>query len=57
MVLVFTRRQDQTITIGNPDSARPPIEVTIIEVRGDQMRLGRRHPGTSPFIGRKYIFR
>ena len=40
MALVLTRRLDQTITIGDPTSDAPPIEVTVVEVRGEQVRLG-----------------
>ena len=39
-MLVLTRRLDQTITLGNPLSPEQLIEITIIEVRGDQVRLG-----------------
>ena len=39
-MLVLTRRLDQTIMIGDPKSGEAPIEITVIEVRGDQVRLG-----------------
>ena len=34
-MLVLTRKINETITLGHPASVEPPIEVTIIEVRGD----------------------
>jgi carbon storage regulator len=37
-VLVLTRRPDQSIMIGND------IVVTVLEVRGDQVRIGIRAP-------------
>jgi len=37
-MLVLTRKQGQTITIGDE------IEITVVEVRGDQMRIGIRAP-------------
>ena len=39
-MLVLTRKLDQTITIGNPLSLEDAIEITVVEVRGDQVRLG-----------------
>jgi len=39
-MLVLTRHLDEIITLGDPKSSEPPIEITIIEVRGDQVRLG-----------------
>ena len=39
-MLVLTRKHDQTITIGNPLSLEDAIEITVVEVRGDQVRLG-----------------
>jgi len=46
-MLVLTRRLDQTITIGDPLSPQDAIEVTVIEVRGDQVRLGISAPRTT----------
>ena len=42
--LVLTRRLDQTIVIGDPASSEPPIEISVMEVRGDQVRLGVKAP-------------
>ena len=46
-MLVLTRRLDQSITIGDPLSPADAIEVTVIEVRGDQVRLGIKAPRTT----------
>ena len=43
-MLVLTRHLDQIITLGDPKSSEPPIEVTIVEVRGDQVRIGVKAP-------------
>ncbi|HLV80160.1 MAG TPA: carbon storage regulator CsrA [Chthonomonadaceae bacterium] len=37
-MLVLTRKPDQSIMIGND------IEITVLEVRGEQVRLGIRAP-------------
>ena len=47
-MLVLTRRLNQTIMIGDPLSPGNTIEVTVIEVRGDQVRLGVSAPRTTP---------
>ena len=47
-MLVLTRQLGQTITIGKADSPEPPIEVTIIEVHGDQVRIGFTAPRDTP---------
>ncbi len=39
-MLVLTRKMNQSITIGNPVEGEAPIEVVVVEVRGDQVRLG-----------------
>ena len=44
-MLVLTRKTDQSITLGDPTSAEAAIEVTVIEIRGDQVRLGIQAPG------------
>lgn len=41
-MLVLTRRPDESIQIGDD------IQVTVIEVRGDQVRLGITAPRTVP---------
>ncbi len=38
-MLVLTRRLEQSIAIGNPLSPTVAIEVIVLEVRGDQVRL------------------
>ena len=47
-MLVLTRRTDQVITLGDPKSKEPPIEVVVVEVKGDQVRLGIKAPRTTP---------
>ncbi len=54
-MLVLTRRLDQTITIGDPHGPEPPIEITIIEVRGDQVRIGIAAPRSLP-VHRKEVY-
>ncbi len=44
-MLVLTRRLNQSILIGDPQGDGPPVEVTVIEVRGGQVRLGIQAPG------------
>ena len=47
-MLVLTRKQEQTITIGEPPSLEDAIEVTVLEVRGDQVRIGTIAPRDMP---------
>jgi len=46
-MLVLTRRREQSIAIGDPFSRDGTIEVIILEVRGDQVRLGIKAPATT----------
>lgn len=39
-MLVLTRKTDQSVILGDPTGTIPAIEVTIIEIHGDQVRLG-----------------
>ena len=39
-MLVLTRRLDQSIMIGDPKKPEECYEVQVVEVRGDQVRLG-----------------
>jgi len=48
-VLVLTRKPDQSIMIGDE------IEITVLEVRGEQVRLGIRAPRTVA-VHRKEVF-
>ena len=48
-MLVLTRKPDQSIMIGSE------IEITVLEVRGEQVRLGIRAPRTVT-VHRKEIF-
>lgn len=34
-MLVLTHKINETITLGHPASVEPPIEITVVEVRGD----------------------
>ena len=54
-MLVLTRRIDQTILIGDPASGEAPIEITVVEARGDQVRLGIKAPRTTA-VHRKEIY-
>ena len=46
-MLVLTRRLEQSIAIGDPLSPTDAIEVIVLEVRGDQVRLGIKAPATT----------
>ena len=48
-MLVLTRKPDQSIMIGNE------IEITILEVRGEQVRIGIRAP-KSVAVHRKEVY-
>jgi carbon storage regulator len=48
-MLVLTRKPDQSIMVGND------IEITVLEVRGEQVRLGIRAPRTVT-VHRKEVF-
>jgi carbon storage regulator len=41
-VLVLSRQRDETVTIGND------IEVVVVDIRGDKVRLGIKAPKTVP---------
>ena len=43
-MLVLTRRTDQSIVIGDPQKPGECIEVVVVEVRGDQVRVGVQAP-------------
>ena len=43
-MLVLTRRLNQSIMIGDPKNPEECIEVTVIEIRGDQVRIGTKAP-------------
>lgn len=47
-MLVLTRRIDQTILIEDPSSDPPTFEITVVEVRSDQVRLGIKAPRDMP---------
>lgn len=48
-MLVLTRKPDQSIMVGDD------IEITVLEVRGEQVRLGIRAPRTVA-VHRKEVF-
>ena len=48
-MLVLTRKPDQSIMVGSD------IEITVLEVRGEQVRLGIRAPRTVT-VHRKEVF-
>ena len=43
-MLVLTRRLNQAIMIGDPKKPEECIEVTVVEVKGDQVRIGTQAP-------------
>jgi len=48
-MLVLSRQRDQTIMIGDN------IEITIVDIRGDKVRLGINAPGDVP-VHRKEVY-
>ena len=54
-MLVLTRRVDGSIIIGDPKTPEKCIEVTVVEVRGDQVRIGVQAP-RSVSVDRKEIW-
>ena len=48
-MLVLSRQRDETIMIGND------IEITIVDIRGDKVRLGITAPATVP-VHRKEVY-
>lgn len=54
-MLVLTRKTDQSITLGDPTSADEAIEITVVEIRGDSIRLGIKAP-SSVTVHRKEIW-
>ena len=47
-MLVLARQRDETIMIGDQ------IEVTVVDIRGDKVRLGINAPKRSRFIAKKF---
>lgn len=45
-VLALTHRTDQTILIADPQSEEAPVEITIVGVISDQVRIGIKAPRT-----------
>ena len=54
-MLVLTRRTDETIMIGDPKKPEECIEVVVVEVRGDQVRIGVQAPRETA-VHRKEIY-
>lgn len=54
-MLVLTRRVDGSIIIGDPKRPEDCIEVVVVEVRGDQVRLGVKAPH-SVSVDRKEVW-
>jgi len=48
-MLVLSRQRDQTIMIGDD------IEITVVDIRGDKVRLGINAPGEVP-VHRKEVY-
>jgi len=48
-MLVLSRQRDQTIMIGDD------IEITVVDIRGDKVRLGINAPGEIP-VHRKEVY-
>lgn len=43
-MLVLTRKLDQPIMIGDPADPKNVIEIMVVEIRGDQVRIGINAP-------------
>ena len=54
-MLVLTRKTDQSITLGDPASADAAIEITVVEIRGGEVRLGIQAP-KSVVVHRKEVW-
>jgi len=54
-MLVLTRGLDKSIIIGDPQKPEECIEVQVVEVRGDQVRIGVQAP-RSVSVDRKEIW-
>jgi carbon storage regulator len=39
-MLVLSRKNDQAVVIGGPDEFKIIVKVTVLEIRGDKVRLG-----------------
>jgi hypothetical protein len=49
IMLVLSRHENEAILIGGR------IKVTVVEIRGHQIRLGIEAPGMSPFGGKNFV--
>ena len=54
-MLVLTRTLEEIVTLGDPRSTDLPIEIQILEIRGDQVRIGVKAP-RSVAVHRKEIY-
>lgn len=54
-MLVLTRHLNQSITIGDPADPERTVIVTVVEIRGDQVRLGFNAP-SDVTVDRKEIW-
>jgi carbon storage regulator len=48
-MLVLSRQKDESIMIGDD------VEITIVDVRGDKVRLGINAPAILPSIAKRFI--
>ena len=55
-LLVLTRKTDEVITIQNPDDPTRPIEITVVEIKGNaEVRLGITAP-RSTVVDRREVW-
>lgn len=54
-MLVLTRKTDEVITLGDPRSPVAAVEVTVLEVQGDSVRLGITAPQETE-VHRKEVY-
>ena len=54
-MLVLTRKLNEVITIGDPHLTDAAVEIVVVEVRGDQVRIGINAP-RSKAVHRKEVW-
>ena len=54
-MLVLSRQKNESVVIGGGDSGFPEMVVTVVDIRGDKVRLGIEAPKEVP-VHRKEIY-
>ena len=50
-MLALTRKKGESLVVNNN------IEITVLEIRGDQVKIGNQHQKKCRYTAKKYIFR